>query len=70
MALHAQEEPVTLPDPVFTRPAPFPGCEECGSFDRAWVRATTPGRGFNLSRATDLVVMMRRHKSVAHRRPS
>jgi hypothetical protein len=71
VALTKQEPAVTLSEPVFTRPAPFPGCAECGSLDRAWVRATTPGSPtFDLSRATDYVVVMRRHKAAAHRRPS
>ena len=59
---------VHLPEPtVFTRPAPFPGCDACVAFEREWVAATTPRSDtYDPSRATDIVVLMRRHKNEAH----
>jgi hypothetical protein len=38
--------------------------------DDAWVAATTPGtEKHNPSQATDIIVLMRRHKSAAHGGP-
>lgn len=64
----ALREPDLVPGPVvFSRPVPFPGCGECREMDDAWVAATTPGsEAHDPSRATDIVVLMRRHKADSH----
>jgi hypothetical protein len=64
-----QEEPVELPEPVFTKPAAFPGCQRCEALDRAWIRAVTPGTAeHNPSQGSDYVVEIRRHHKQEHRR--
>jgi hypothetical protein len=64
------EARVTSQPMVFSRPAPFPGCKECREMDDAWVAATTPGtETLNPSKASDIVVLMRRHKSAVHGGP-
>lgn len=55
------------PGPVFSRPVPVPGCRECADMDQQWVDATTPNKpSHDPSKSTDIVVLMRRHKSEKH----
>lgn len=65
------EARVTSGPLVFSRPAPFPGCAKCLAFEVEWVGATTPGHpNHDPSGATDIVVMMSRHKDAEHGRPA
>ncbi|MFJ6723954.1 hypothetical protein ACIQPQ_03475 [Streptomyces sp. NPDC091281] len=59
--------PVNLPDRVFSRPTPVPGCPLCADLDRQWVKATSPGsEAYDPSKSSDLVIELARHKKDKH----
>ncbi len=68
MALRMSDTGYTeVPGPVFTRPAPWPGCGACRGMEREWVAATTPGHpSHNPVQAGAIVGVMRAHHKAIH----
>jgi hypothetical protein len=56
-------DPIQLLDPAsYLEPVPTPDCDVCGALARQLKEARTSGPNYDLTRASDIIVEMRRHQ--------